>query len=147
MISNRTKIGFLAFVSGLLLTAGTVLSDGWPPSVEGTWNVVGANTEGTLTITQGAGASGSTSKPIRGQIYKTDNIEGFYNPSSGRIAFIRFDRKSSSAKQFFCGNLTQYAAGKALRIGGTMTVFRHDGTKGTIGGSLGEYNFSAIKSK
>lgn len=147
MKSNRMKMGIFAVLSGLLLIAGLALADSWPPSVAGTWNMVGANSEGILTITQGAGASGSTSKPIRGQIYKADNIEGFYNPSSGRIAFIRFDKKSSSAKQFFCGNLTQYATGKALRIAGTLTVFRHDGTQGTIGGSLGEYNFSAIQAK
>ena len=145
MKSGGLKIGVLAIVFSLFLIADMALADGWPASVAGTWTVIGANAEGTLTITQSSGTSTSTSKPIRGFIYNTDNIEGFYNPSSGRIAFIRFDRKTYVAKQFWSGNLTQSVTGKVLRIGGTLTVFRHNNITGTIGGSLGEYNFSAIK--
>jgi hypothetical protein len=143
MTSNRTKLAIFALFSGLLLIAGAALADSWPASVEGTWTVIGSNDEGSLVITQDAGTKSSLSKPIRGVIYKKDNIEGFYNPSSGRIFFARYRGKTIQVIQIWSGNLSQLITGKPYRIGGMLSVFKSGG----LGGSLGEYNFSAVQTK
>jgi len=114
---NKMKLA-IAVCSGLALIAGISHAEGWPASVAGTWTVVGANTEGTMVITQSNAPSGSHCCPINVVLYGADNCEGWYNPSSGRILFIRYYKKTSTAIQFWSGNLTIYSAGKPLRIGG-----------------------------
>lgn len=121
------------------------MADGWPASVAGSWSVIGNQSAGTLSITQYAGASGSQCKPIRGTIYGTDAIEGFYCPQSGRISFQRYVGQTVTPSQYWSGNLSQLITGQPLRIGGLFAVYRHDNVVGTVGGSLGEYNFSATK--
>jgi hypothetical protein len=88
---------------------------------------------------------GSKCKPIRGVIYGADAIEGFYCPGSGRISFLRYNGNTLVPKQHWSGNLSQVVAGQPLRIGGLFATFDHNNITGTLGGSLGEYNFSAVK--
>lgn len=138
-MSKTCKPALLALVA--LLWSGVAAADGWPANVTGTWNIVGNQSLGTLTINQFPGALGSQCKPIRGTIYVAGRVEGFYCPGSGRISFIRtFD---GVANQYWSGNLSQ--VGQVLRIGGSFAAFPHNNVAGTIGGSLGEYNFSATK--
>jgi hypothetical protein len=128
-----------------LLSAISAFADGWPASVTGTWNVVGNQSVGTLVLTQYVGAVGAQCKPIRGTIYGVDAVEGFYCPGSGRISFLRYSGATVTPKQHWSGNLSQLVAGQPLRIGGLFATFDHNNVSGTLGGSLGEYNFSATK--
>jgi hypothetical protein len=143
----RRSVTMAAMVLGLssLLTAGAAFADGWPASIAGSWSVVGNQSLGTLAITQYAGAAGSQCKPIRGTIYGVDAIEGFYCPGSGRLSFARYVGNTTNPKQHWSGNLSQAVTGQPLRIGGLFAAFPHNNTSGTVGGSLGEYNFSATK--
>ncbi len=142
---RATPLIALTLTAGLFLLASTARADGWPGSVAGNWEVTGNLSTGTLTIVQYPGATGSMNRPIRGTIYRTDNIEGYYCPFSGRIVFIRFDKATTSPKQYWSGNVSQLNPKLKVLMGGTMSVFRHDTVKGTVGGGLGEYNFSAKK--
>ena len=129
-----------------LLTASSAFADGWPASVTGTWSVLAnQGAGGTLVVTQFVGAVGSQCKPIRGIIYGTDAVEGFYCPGSGRISFLRYAGITTVPKQHWSGNLSQSVAGLPLRIGGLFATFDHNNIVGTTGGSLGEYNFQAVK--
>lgn len=139
-MSKNCKPALLALAAALLWS-GVAAADGWPANVAGTWNIVGNQSFGTLIINQFPGALGSQCKPIRGTIYLVDRVEGFYCPGSGRISFLR--TQDGAAKQYWSGNLSQ--VGQVLRIGGSFAVFPHNNVVGTIGGSLGEYNFSATK--
>ena len=135
----------LSIALGLLLTAAPAMADGWPPAVDGTWAVVGNQSLGNLKIVQYPGAAGSQCKPIRGTIYGDDSIEGFYCPGSGRISFLRYVGATTLPKQHWSGNLSQSVQGQPLRIGGLFATFDHNNVVGGVGGSLGEYNFSATK--
>lgn len=134
----------LALATGAFLWGGIVSADGWPASVAGNWNVIGNNSIGTLSINQFAGAAGSQCKPIRGTIYTTSPIEGFYCPGSGRLSFSRrVSSTNATVMQYWSGNLSQRVTNSPLRIGGSFAAFPHNNVSGTTGGSLGEYNFSA----
>jgi hypothetical protein len=137
------KTSAIAMCAGLLLSAGTALADGWPASVAGNYSVVGNQHVGVLSIVQFATAG--QCKPIRGTIYGADAIEGFYCPGSGRIAFTRFNGNTNNPKQHWSGNLSQAVAGQPTRIGGLFASTDHNNVIGTSGGSLGEYNFYAVK--
>lgn len=141
----RLMTSVWAACAGLFLTAGTALADGWPATAAGNWSVVGNHHVGALQINQFPGAPGSQCKPIRGVIYGADAIEGFYCPGSGRIAFVRFIGNTNNPKQHWMGNLSQNPthADPRRRIGGTFTATDHNNVAGVVGGSLGEYNFSA----
>lgn len=128
-----------------LLTASSAFADGWPASVSGTWSVIGNQSAGVLLLSQFPGLPGSQCKPIRGTIYGTDAVEGFYCPGSGRISFLRYNGATTLPKQHWSGNLSQSVAGFPLRIGGLFATFDHNNVVGTSGGSLGEYNFQAVK--
>ena len=134
-------LSMMALLLLSLFSAGVARADGWPASVAGTWSVIGNQSPGTLSMTRFPGLAGSQCKPIRGTIYTTDNVEGFYCPNSGRISFVRYVGTSTNPRQFWSGNLSQ--TGQTLRIGGLVAVVVHDNTQGTVGGSLGEYNFQA----
>ncbi|MFN6528546.1 hypothetical protein [Nostoc sp. ChiSLP03a] len=135
MKNNLKTYTAIAVCCGTFSGVSSAYADGWPTSVAGTWSVVGNQSSGSLVITQPASALNC--KPISGSIFG-NAIEGFYCPSSGRIAFVR---KSSSnfPYQYYQGNLSQ--TDSTLRIGGSFSAFLSNG----IGGSLGEYNFSASK--
>ena len=144
----------MAICASVLLSTGVAMADGWPVSVSGTWTVLGNHHLGVapngLNITQFPGLAGSQCKPIRGTIYSVggvggDNIEGFYCPGSGRIAFMRYNGNSTDPKQHWMGNLSQLINGQPLYMGGTFTATDHNNVSGTTGGSLGEYNFYARK--
>jgi hypothetical protein len=139
----------LAVVGVALLAAPSAFADGWPFSVTGNWSVRGNQSPGVLVIQQFAGLPGSQCKPIRGTIdlvdAVADAIEGFYCPGSGRISFMRYNGISTVPKQHWSGNLSQVVAGQRLYIGGLFATFDHNNTAGTLGGSLGEYNFQAAK--
>lgn len=140
-------------VSAVLLSAvvwaGAASADGWPGNISGAWNIIGNQTAGVgangLVINQFPGAAGSQCKPIRGTIYTVDSVEGFYCPGSGRISFLRRQAGNAQAKQYWSGNLSQVVAGNPLRMGGTFAAFPHNNVGGTIGGSLGEYEFYGTK--
>jgi hypothetical protein len=138
-------INISVMLLGVLLITGSAWADGWPSSVAGTWTVIGNQSSGSLVISQYAGAAGSQCKPIRGTIYGVDAIEGFYCPQSGRIVFNRYLGTTTTPKQNWSGNLSVFVQGQPLRIGGLFASVRHNNTSGTLGGSLGEYNFSAVK--
>src|SRR5260370_841623 len=144
-MNRQWKTVGMALCVGVLLTARTALADGWPTSLAGTWSVVGNQSLGFLTITQFPGAAGSQCKPIRGTIYVSDAIGGFYCPGSGRLGFVRLIGSTTSPRQYWSGNLSQVVTGLPLRIGGMFDSFPHNNVTGTSGGSLGEYNFSATK--
>jgi hypothetical protein len=133
----------VALFCATLFGASTARADGWPGSIAGDWNVIGNLSGGPLKINQFAGTPGSQCKPIRGFIYTSDRIEGFYCPNSGRIAFVRYIGNSNNPKQVWFGNVSQ--VGTPLRMGGTFAAIVHNNTTGTAGGSLGEYNFEASK--
>lgn len=138
------KYRAIAVLAGITLglAAQSALADGWPPNISGNWSVIGNQSPGTLSITQFAGAAGSQCKPIRGTIYGNP-MEGFYCPGSGRIAFLRkFPAPSTATFQSWSGNLS--ADGSLDRIGGTFNALTHNNVIGTSG-SLGEYNFQAVK--
>lgn len=148
-MKRQLKTSAMAMCFSMLLTTGVAMADGWPASAAGQWSVVGnqhvGNAPNGLTITQSPGAFGSQCKPIRGVVYGADNIEGFYCPNSGRIAFVRYNGATTNPKQHWLGNLSQVVTGQPLRMGGTFTAIDHNNVAGTSGGSLGEYNFSAMK--
>jgi hypothetical protein len=135
----------LAMCALALLAAPSAFADGWPGSVTGHWSVLGNQSAGILAINQFAGLAGSQCKPIRGTIYGVDAIEGFYCPGSGRISFLRYNGMTTSPKQHWSGNLSQLVPGARLYIGGSFATFDHNNVSGTSGGSLGEYNFQAVK--
>lgn len=114
---------------GSLLWGGAAYADGWPSSVAGNWSVVANQTTGTLSITQPA--SNQSCQPITGTLLG-EPIQGFYCPSSGRIAFLR-KNANGITYQHYQGNLAQ---GGPERIGGSFTAF---------GNSSGEYSFYATK--
>ncbi|MBD2515318.1 hypothetical protein H6G93_09900 [Nostoc sp. FACHB-973] len=136
MKNNFKTYTAIAVCCGTFAWGNSAYADGWPASVAGTWSVVGNQSVGSLVINQPS--STLNCKPISGTIFGTTAIEGFYCPSSGRIAFVR---KSSNnfPYQYYQGNLSQ--TGSTLRIGGSFSAFLSNGS----GGSLGEYNFSASK--
>jgi hypothetical protein len=138
-----------AVVGLALFAAPSAFADGWPGSVSGTWTVRGNQSPGTLVITQFVAPAGSQCKPIRGTIdlvdAAVDAVEGFYCPGSGRISFMRYSGISTVPKQHWSGNLSQVVAGQRLWIGGSFATFDHNNVVGTLGGSLGEYNFHALK--
>jgi hypothetical protein len=135
MKTKHTRVS-LAFTLGTLLFATAASADGWPPSVVGSWSVLGNQSLGTLSITSQA-PSGQCRK-ILGTIYGNP-IEGFYCPFSGRIHFVRKDNVTNDTSQAWTGNLSQAIAGQPLRMGGVFS------SVGPGGGSLGEYNFHATK--
>lgn len=138
------KLSVAALLASSLFTSGAALADGWPASVTGTWNVICNQTAGTLSLVQFAGAVGSQCKPIRGTVYGADAVEGFYCPGSGRIAFTRHvGANTTTVRQHWQGNLSQNA--NVVRIGGSCVATLHNNVSGTVGGSLGEYNFSGSK--
>lgn len=127
-----------------LLASSLAFADGWPDNVTGSWNIIGNNSSGVLTITQYPGIAGNQCKPIDGTIFGADNIQGFYCPNSGHIAFLRYVGNTSNPRQWWSGSLSQATAPNIpLKIGGYLAAFIHDTVTGTVGGSLGEYNFSA----
>jgi hypothetical protein len=138
----KLKLAVCAFG---LFAASSAFADGWPASVAGNWSVRGNQSPGVLALAQFAGLPGSQCKPIRGVIYGVDRVEGFYCPGSGRISFLRYVGGSSSPMQHWSGNLSQVVAGQRLYIGGLFATFVHNNVFGTVGGSLGEYNFQAVK--
>jgi hypothetical protein len=140
---RQLTISAVAISCVTLLAVGTAAADGWPASVSGNWTVLGNHSPGSLSITQFPGAPGSQCKPIRGFIYNTDVIEGFYCPNSGRIVFMRYIDNTNAPRQFWSGNLSQ--VGATLRMGGVFASFVHNNVAGTVGGSLGEYNFQASR--
>jgi len=128
----------IAIGLGSSLCGSAAYANVWPSSVQGSWSVLAAQNTGTLTITQPA--STLNCQPISGTLFGNSTIKGFYCPSSGRISFLRTynsDTANGAIAQYYQGNLSQTAT--TLRIGGTLTVFD------SVGGSLGEYNFSASK--
>jgi hypothetical protein len=129
----------IALSVSALLAMSSAFADGWPASVAGDWQVIGNQSVGNLSISQ-SNTHGQC-KPIRGTIYNSDRIEGFYCPGSGRIAFHRYINNSESIKQHWSGNLSQASQDRPLRMGGLFASSRHNG----VGGSLGEYNFSAVQ--
>src|SRR5437868_3342549 len=137
------KLSTVGACAAVLLASTVAFADGWPASVAGAWQVIGNQSAGTLALTQYAGAAGSQCKPLRGTIYGSDAVEGFYCPGSGRISFARYTGNSTAPKQYWSGNLSQ--VGNVLRIGGAFSAFVHNNVSGTGGGSLGEYNFQASK--
>ncbi|MCC5606736.1 hypothetical protein LC612_08035 [Nostoc sp. CHAB 5834] len=135
-MKNNLKIyTAIAVCCGAFSWGSSAYADGWPATVAGSWSVVANQSVGSLVITQPT--STLNCQPISGTIFG-NAIEGFYCPSSGRIAFAR---KSSNdfPYQYYQGNLSQ--TGSTLRIGGSFSAFLSNGS----GGSLGEYNFSASK--
>lgn len=134
-----------AALFGALAWNGAASADGWPASVTGNWNIIGNQTAGVLSLAQAAGAVGSKCKPVRGTIYVVDTVEGFYCPGSGRISFLRREGNTKAPKQYWSGNLSQAIVGQPLRLGGTFAAFPHNGVSGTIGGSLGEYEWYGVK--
>jgi hypothetical protein len=139
------RVTTLTLVISALFGAGPAFADGWPTSVAGNWSVIGNQAQGEMGITQYPGLAGSACKPIRGTIYGGDAIEGFYCPRSGRIAFQRYIGNTTTPRQYWSGNLSQVVNGQPMRIGGNFSVFDHNDTQGTSGGSLGEYNFTATR--
>jgi len=138
----RTTVGALA--AAALLVAHPAMADGWPDTVEGEWQVIGNHHAGTLLIRQHPGPG--QCKPISGEIYEVDAIEGFYCPDSGRIGFLRYSGKGFPfPKQWWVGNVSQFLRGRPLRLGGVFGAPVHNNVVGTTGGSLGEYNFQAEK--
>ena len=117
----------------LTLLATSAMADGWPASVVGNWNVVGNQTAGVLSVT-GQAAAGMCRR-IVGTIYG-NAIEGFYCPFSGRINFVRKNAANDTV-QAWLGGVSM--AGPTLRMGGTFASVT------PAGGSLGEYNFHAVK--
>src|SRR5262249_52130479 len=138
----KFKLG-VAFLG--LLTASSAFADGWPSSVTGNWSVIGNQTGGVLVLTQFVGAVGAQCKPIRGTIYGTDAVEGFYCPGSGRISFLRYAGITTVPKQHWSGNLSQSVAGLPLRVGGLCATFDQTNSGGGRGGTLGKYNSQPVK--
>lgn len=142
-MNTKIKACALALFASVSLSIGSAMAGGWPASVAAPavspWRIVGNQSAGTLVITQFP--SPELCKPIRGVIYGVDNIEGFYCPGSGRISFARYVGHSTSPKQYWSGNLSQVVFGQPLRMGGSFAAFPHNNVSGTVGGSLGEYNF------
>ncbi|MDZ8189433.1 MAG: hypothetical protein RMX96_31925 [Nostoc sp. ChiSLP02] len=136
MKNNFKTYTAIAVCCGTLSWGSSAYADGWPTSVAGTWSVVANQSTGSLVISQPT--STLNCKPISGTIFSTTAIEGFYCPSSGRIAFVR-KLANNFPYQYYQGNLSQ--TGSILRIGGSFSAFLKNGS----GGSLGEYNFSASK--
>lgn len=109
-----------------------------PASVTGTWSIIGNQTAGPLKITQSAAATHC--QPIRGTIYTSDAVLGYYCPATGRIAFIR-KNAAGTVTQAWVGNVGAVAPNQPNRMGGTF----HALDAGAGSGDLGEYNFQGQK--
>ncbi len=133
MNTNFRNATAIAIGFGSLLLGNPAYADGWPTSVAGNWSIVANQSAGTLTITQPA--STLNCRPITGSIFGNP-IEGFYCPSSGRIAFSR--KINNIAAQYYQGNFSQ--AGAITRIGGN-----YSSVNSSIGGPIGEYSFYGTK--
>jgi len=124
---------------GIILLWASMAGAAQPASVAGTWTVIGNQSPGSLTLTQGASAT--ECKPISGTVYPdtpaSSAVTGYYCPATGRIAFTR---KSSGGivNQIWVGNLTE--SGQPSRMGGTVHVV----DSGAGGEILGEYNFQGF---
>lgn len=149
VLNVRFKSIFSVVLLGALAGMNVASADGWPGNITGAWSIIGNQTAGVgangLVINQFPGAAGSQCKPIRGTIYTVDPVEGFYCPGSGRISFLRRQAGNAQPKQYWNGNLSQVVAGNPLRMGGSFAAFPHNNVGGTIGGSLGEYEFYGTK--
>ena len=122
---------FLALVA----SGGSAMAANWPTSVVGTWNALADQSNLTLDITSQATANAC--KAIAGTL-GTDNISGYYCPSSGRFSFLRANAGNNVTFQVYTGNLSH--------IGTTdyMTgVFEQETTVGSA--VEGEYSFFASK--
>jgi hypothetical protein len=137
-MKTNFKLGTAIAISfGSLLCASAAYADGWPTSIQGTWSIIGNQSNGGIvSITQPS--STLDCQPISGSTsgnWGAATIKGFYCPKSGRINFIRVF--NNNPIQSFQGNLSTNAS--TLYMGGTFAILD------PIGGSLGEYNFSASK--
>jgi hypothetical protein len=131
----------IAIGLGSSLCGSAAYADGWPINIQGSWSVTAnQNAPGIISITQNT--STLNCQPISGTIaaqtsWAASTIKGFYCPTSGRINFVRI--YNGTTVQSFQGNLSAAAGSNVLYMGGTFSILD------TQGGSLGEYNFSAVK--
>jgi hypothetical protein len=127
-------------IAGMIGLLWASLAAAAPASVAGTWSIIGNQSAGSLTLTQGAAAT--QCKPISGTIYPgtpaSTAVIGYYCPATGRIAFAR-KNSAGAVAQVWIGNLSE--AGQPDRMGGTFHVV----DSGAGGGTLGEYNFQGQK--
>ncbi len=132
--SLATALGMIGFLWAGMAAAAP------PASVTGTWSILGNQTAGPLKITQSPAAT--QCKPIRGTIYTSDPVIGYYCPATGRIAFIRKNtRGAGDVTQAWVGNVGAEVPNQRNRMGGTF----HALDAGAGSGELGEYNFQGEK--
>lgn len=124
------------FVLGTLFSAVSAFAA--PPiNIVGNWSILGNQTFGQLIVTA-QGAAG-TCRAIVGSVY-ANPMQGIYCPATGRIQFLRKNPANGDTFQVFTGNVGDFIAGLPMRMAGTFTS-----QNTAIGGTLGEYNFSAQK--
>jgi hypothetical protein len=120
--------------SAIMLWSGVALADGWPTSIQGTWNVVANQTAGQLIISQ---AGAGVCKRITGTIFGSQ-VQGSYCPGAGTLTFHRYLNANKTASQFYRANLSQQQVNRPLRMAGSFAV-RSDLD------SPGEYSFYGVK--
>lgn len=140
IMRTNFKLGAaIAIGFGSSLCGSAAYADGWPTNIQGSWSVSASQSNSAIvSITQNVSSLNcqDISGTIEAQVgWGASTIKGFYCPTSGRISFVRIYNGTSI--QSFQGNLSP--TGSNLYIAGTFSVLD------TQGGSLGEYNFSAVK--
>jgi hypothetical protein len=105
----------------------------YPSSIAGTWTAQANQTLLTIVIHQG---STGTCRGLSGTI-GSNNLEGFYCPSTGRFNFALKLPGSGLTAQYYSGNLS--STGNELFMTGIFASIT------AAGGALGEYNFAATK--
>ena len=129
-IFNKSAVGLLSLaplaIAVCMGVSGSAQADGWPTNISGSWSILANQSSSKLVVTQDTSDPQALCQSISGTVFK-DTFQGFYCPGSGRIAFKRV-----TSEQSYSGNLSQ-----------TGTILYMAGTFDSLGGSFGEYNFSA----
>ncbi len=137
---NRSRIAALAIVAACAAaSSASAVTPTWPAKVVGVWRGVSNQTSVILKVTSQTGAG--KCQDIVGTLQNvgggTDDIYGYYCPSSGAIEFRRFSPVFSAAIQVYNGSLNQNFAGAPhLLIAGTFSQYE------LAEGPLGQYSFS-----
>ncbi len=140
MFDKRAMTAATALAGCLAVTAASA-SATWPTSIVGSWNGYANTSQVVLTVaTQQTGGkcptiSGSLKDLGSGRV---DNVQGFYCPSGGTLAFMRASAGASIPYQVYTASLSQSPApsGLGLLMAGSFGEYAQVGKLGLYGFSL-----------
>ena len=138
------KLLFGVSLAGMLATANIALADTWQSDLSGTWTLslnVFPNITTLVIDPYTASPQGTDCQGIKGTMFGSDAITGFYCLKSGRIYFVR--NNAGKIIQAWSGNVSQVPNpqfGQKLQMSGTFAIVVPVGND-----TYGEYNFHAVR--